>query len=190
MGDHGEDFYGDARVFLEGGWGYQLWEHLAAGEDGALVDEAVGGGAAGLDCFFGVGLREGRGEDEAGEAMGELVGEGHGDLSAHGEAGDDGFGDVEVVEEGVDVGRHGLEGGGFGGRDFGCAVAADVVGDDAVLSGEGGYLRVPHGLIEGVTVDEEDRHATACVAVGERDSIDAGGGHAFSVPTPCGCAGR
>ena len=110
-----------------------------------------------------------------------LFGEGHCDLAAHGEASDDGGGDVEVVEERGDVVGHGLEGGGFDGGDFRCSVAADVIGDDAVLPCEGGDLSVPHGLVKGVAVDEDDGEACAGVAVGEGDAVDLGklwgGGH-------------
>lgn len=62
-----------------------------------------------------------------------LLGEGHGDLAAHGEAGDDGGGDIEVIEEGGDIVGEGVEGGGFDGGNLGLAVASDVVGDYAVL---------------------------------------------------------
>lgn len=66
---------------------------------GAPGEEAVGHGVPGGPALVGLGGGEGVGEDEAPEASGVAAPELHGDLAAHGEAGQDAVPDVQRVEE-------------------------------------------------------------------------------------------
>ncbi len=83
---------------------------------------------------------------------------------AHRQAGQDRGADAEVVEESGDVVGRAEGPGGVGGG----AVAAGVGHHDPVGGGEGGYLGVPHAVVQEAAVQQHQGGAGATgVAVGE-----------------------
>lgn len=146
-----------------------------------LLEQPVGHGVPRGLALVGLGGRERVGEDEAPDALRVASVELHRDLAPHGQACDDAVVDAQVVEERDEVLGEVAEAGESGevGRRArrGDAVAAQVGGDHPVREGETVDLGLPHGVVEGVAVDEEERGAAAPVLEVEAGGVGVGEAH-------------
>jgi hypothetical protein len=151
----GLGFHLRGRLFAE-----QLGEHgvkdLGGSGGSVFVDSVDGFETVGAD-FSSVGIGTGVDEHSGGNAVGELAQQGEQDITAHGEPPHNGAAASLSLNDFVDVGGIGLDGGVVAREGRAAAETGERRGEDGVpLVAEKGRLAFPHRGIEWEPMDEQN----------------------------------
>src|SRR5699024_8447379 len=131
----------------------------------AFQEQLLGQLFAGGTTFFGLGPWVGGHQGEGVDPVGKEPAQFQGDLASHGQAHHAHRVQAQGLQQVVQVTGEGVQVGDLGG-DGGVSVTAQVRGDHPISPvDQGTDLWVPHRVVEGVSVDEQDGVACAAVEV-------------------------
>src|SRR5699024_5063890 len=178
---HGVHMLGDLGKLPNVVGAHHAHQHPVGVATHAFQEQLLGQLFAEGAAFFGLGTWVGGHQGEGVDQVGKEPAQFQGDLAPHGQAHHVHCVQVQVLQQAVQVTGEGVQVGDLGG-DGGVSVAAQVRGDHPISPvGQGADLGVPHRVVEGVSVDEQDGTACAVVEVGDVHCAYTQGAHVVTV---------